>query len=197
VQLSEITGTRVQDNRFAGARVSASWKFISAPDMHADAGMTVNYWNYQHNLSNYTFGSGGYYSPQSYVSVSTPIEISGDRAGWTYTLRASPSYSVSQVDASAFYPNDPMLQAAAAHSALPDGYSTPYFSGYHSSGFGFSAYGAAEHQVTDGLVIGFMFNVDRTDYYHPTTVGIYLRHVFGPRTTHTVSPPRPTRPYNP
>ncbi len=197
LQLSELTGTRVRDNQFAGARASASWNFITTPDTHADAGVTINYWNYQYNLSNYTFGSGGYYSPQSYVSLSTPIELRGDRFGWTYKVRAALSYSISQVDSSAFYPDDAARQAAAAHSPLPDGYSSPYFSGYHSSGFGFSAYAAAEHQITDGLVVGIMFDANRTDYYHPTTLEIYVRHAFAPRTTRTVSPPRPVPPYNP
>ena len=197
LQLSELTGTRVRDNQFAGARASASWNFFTTPDTHADAGVTINYWNYQHNLSNYTFGSGGYYSPQSYVSLSTPIELRGDRSGWTYKVRAALSYSFSQVDSSAFYPDDAARQAAAAHLPLPDGYSSPYFSGYHSSGFGFSAYAAAEHQITDGLVVGISFGADRTDYYHPTTLEIYVRHAFAPRTTRTVSPPRPVPPYNP
>ncbi len=196
VQLSEMTGTRVLDNQFAGARLSTSWKFLSLPDTRADAGVTVNYWNYQHNLSNYTFGSGGYYSPQSYVSISTPIELDGSRAGWVYRLRAAASYSISQVDGSAFYPDDAALQAAAAR-APPAGYATPYFSGYHSGSFGFTAYAAAEHQLTRGFVIGFMIDIDRTDFYHPTTGEIYLRHAFGPRATRTVTPPRPTPTYDP
>jgi Tfp pilus assembly protein PilF len=197
LQVSEITGTRVLDNQFVGARVSTSWKFFSRPEVRAEAGVTINYWDYQHNLSNYTFGSGGYYSPQSYVSIATPVELDGDCAGWLYKLRAAPSFSDSQLRTIAFYPDDPALQAAAAQSALPAGYSSAYFSGYHSSGFGFSAYAAAERRVTPGSVVGFMLDIDRTDYYHPTTVEIYFRHAFTPWGTHAVSPPRPIRPYNP
>jgi hypothetical protein len=188
----------VLDNEFLGARASTSWKFWSRPDSHADAGVTINYWNFQHNLSNYTFGSGGYYSPQSYVSISTPVELDGDRAGWSYKLRFSPSYSVSQIREIAFYPDDPALQAAAERSAtLPGGYSSPDYSGYHSSGFGFSAYAAAERKVSHGLVVGFMLDIDRTDYYHPTLVELYFRHAFAPWASHALSPPRPVRPYNP
>jgi predicted Zn-dependent protease len=197
VQLSEITGTRVLDNRFAGERVSGSWKFLSRPALHADVGVTINCWTYQHNLSNYTFGSGGYYSPQSYVSVSAPVELVGEHAGWVYDLRAAVSYSVSQVSNVAFYPNDAALQALAARSTLPAGYSSAQFPGYHSTGFGFSAYGATERQVTPGWVLGFRFDLDRTDYYHPTTIGVYVRHAFAPSVTRTVSPPRPIRPMNP
>jgi cellulose synthase operon protein C len=197
VRWVEITGTHVPDNQLAAARVSGSWKFLSLPDMRADAGVTLMYWNYQHNLSNYTFGSGGYYSPQSYVSLATPIELTGNRAGWSYKLRAAVSYTVSQVSGSAFYPDDPTLQAEAAQAPLPPGYSSPYYPGYHSSGFGFSLYAATERQLSDALVVGFMLDLDRTDYYHPTSIGIYLRHAFRPWTTHSVSPPRPVAPYNP
>jgi predicted Zn-dependent protease len=198
LQASELTGTRVLDNQFLGARASTSWKFWSRADARADAGLTLTYWSFQHNLSNYTFGSGGYYSPQSYASLAMPIEIYGDHAGWSYKLRVSPSFTLSQVHESAFYPDDPALQAAAQRStSLPDGYSSPYFSGYHGSGFGFAAYAAAERNVTAGLVVGFMFDIDRTDYYNPSTVEIYFRHAFAPWATHRVSPPRPVRPYNP
>ncbi len=198
LQASEMTGTRVPDNQFLGARASISWKFWSPADSRADAGITLNYWNYQHNLSNYTFGSGGYYSPQSYVSLSTPIELDGKHAGWFYRLRASPSYTVSRIGGSAFYPGDPALQAAAERAAtLPDGYGSPNYSGYHSSGFGFAAYAAAERKVTRALVVGFMLDIDRTDYYHPTTIEIYVRHAFAPWVTHAVSPPSPARPYSP
>ncbi len=197
LQISEITGTRVLDNQFLGARASTIWKFWSSADSRADAGVTLNYWNYQHNLSNYTFGSGGYYSPQSYVSLSMPVELDGEHAGWFYRLRASPSFTVSQIRESPFYPDDPALQAEAERSAtLPDGYSSPVYSGYHSTGFGFAAYAAAERKVADRWVVGFLCDIDRTDYYHPTMVEVYFRHAFAPRSNHAVSPPRPVRPYN-
>jgi predicted Zn-dependent protease len=197
VRISEITGTHVLNNQFAGARFNSSWKLFATPGMRFDAGVTANYWNYQHDLSNYTFGSGGYYSPQSYVSLATPIELAGQGAGWVYKVRASLSYSVSQVRSGAFYPNDPALQAAASRAPLPSGYSSPYFTGYHSTGFGVSAYAAAERHVTGGLVAGVLLDIDRTDYYHPTTISLYLRHSFAPSITRTASPPRPVRPYNP
>jgi predicted Zn-dependent protease len=197
VRFEELTGTRVETNRLAAARLSASLKFYSTAEARADAGVTVNYWSYEHNLQNYTFGSGGYYSPHSYVSLATPIVVEGTCAGWTYKARAGVSYTLSQVSANAFYPDDAALQARGAGAPLPAGYSTPYFAGYHSDGFGFSAYAAAEHQVSRGLVAGVLLDIDRTDYYHPTSIGVYLRHAFGADSAHVVSPPRPIGPYNP
>jgi len=196
VRFQEITGTRIPDNQLAAARLSASCKLYSSGDVRADAGMTVNYWNYARNLSNYTFGSGGYYSPQSYLSLAIPLELTGLTAGWSYRLRAAVSYTLSDVSGSAFYPDDAALEAQAAHAALPAGYTSAYFAGYHSNGFGFTAYAAAERQLTNALVIGVLLDIDRTDYYHPTSVGLYLRHAFGAAPTRVASPPRPLKPYN-
>lgn len=197
VHLAEITGTHVLENQFAGLRLSGDRTLFTRQDLRAEAGVTVNYWNYRHDLSNYTFGSGGYYSPQSYVSVAAPLELSGREAGWIYKVRAGIAYSVAQVHSSPFYPNDPGLQAAAAHAPLPDGYSSPYFVGYRSSGISFSASAIAERQLNSELVVGAMLDIDRTDFYHPTTIAVYVRHAFAPHVTRSTPPPRPVQPYNP
>jgi cellulose synthase operon protein C len=197
VRFEEITGHDVPDNQLAAAHLGSSWKVFSRQELRADAGVTLDYWNYARNLSNYTFGSGGYYSPQSYVSVSTPLELAGNEAGWAYKLRGAVSYTISQVSSAAFYPDDAALEAQAAREPLPPGYSSPYFAGYHSNGLGFSLYAATERQLTRALVVGCILDIDRTDYYHPTSIGVYLRHGFGPSETRGASPPRPIGPYNP
>jgi len=197
LQFSELTGTRVADNRFLGAHASGSWKFYSNGNVAAAySGLVLNYWNYQHNLSNYTFGSGGYYSPRSYLSTALPVELTGVAAGWSYQLRASVAYSVSEIAQSNFYPNDPGLQSAAEHSPLPSGFDAPVFPSSHGGAFSMSAYAAVERQVLRRLVIGAMLDIDRTDFYHPTVISLYLRHTFGPFDTALASAPRPTRPYN-
>jgi hypothetical protein len=104
------------------------------------------------------------------------------------------SYSVSRVSDESFYPNDPALQAAAGQQPLPSGFSAPVYPGYHSSGFGFTAYAAGERQLSDVLVLGLLVDINRTDFYHPTSVGIYLRHAFGTRPTSTTF--RPLGSYN-
>jgi predicted Zn-dependent protease len=197
LRFSEITGSRVENNQFLGARAAGSWKFYSDGEViNAYTGLVLNYWDYQHNLSNYTFGSGGYYSPHSYLSTSLPLELSGIKSGWSYQIRASLAYSVSSLAQENFYPNDPALQAAAVRSPFPSGFDSPLFASSHGGSFSISAYAAIERQVTHGLVLGAMLDIDRTDFYHPTMLSFYLRHTFDPFATPLASPPRPTRPYN-
>jgi predicted Zn-dependent protease len=195
LRFAELAGTHVLGNQFFGAQAAAYWKIFSGKDVGADTGLTVKYWDYQHNLLNYTFGSGGYYSPQRYLSLAVPLELTGARAGWIYRLRVSVAQTISASKSIAFYPNDAALQSAAMRSPLPSGYDAPIFAGGRSSATSFSAYAAFEREVAHALVLGAMFDVDRTDFYHPTVISLYVRHAFAPWTPRP--PPRPTRPYNP
>ncbi|MET0660476.1 MAG: cellulose synthase subunit BcsC-related outer membrane protein, partial [Steroidobacteraceae bacterium] len=118
-RMSELTGDDVKSNRFAGGRLAADYKVVSWPDDRAYVGVALNYWNYAHDLSNYTLGSGGYYSPQSYWSVALPLEWQGHKNDWSYRLRASISHSASRTDRTPFYVDDAALQSAASTSVLP------------------------------------------------------------------------------
>jgi thioredoxin-like negative regulator of GroEL len=187
LRFTEVTGERVLDNQFFGARVGGDWKFYSEPHLRASLGLTINYWQFDHNLQNYTLGSGGYYSPQSYVSVALPLEVWGETHDWSYRLRASVSHTNSERDAIAAFPNDPVLQAAAG---------APTFGEDSSSGVSLSAYAAIERQLSSTWIAGAKLDIDRADFYEPTVFMLYVRHAFAPWTTRIAVPPRPLQPYN-
>jgi hypothetical protein len=195
VTSSELAGTRVPDNRFFGSRTAADWQFLARDHARAYLDVTINYWHYDRNLQNYTFGSGGYYSPQSYVSFAIPIELQGMSRGWNFQLRAALSHSSSRTDRAPFYPGDPALQSQAAASPLPPGFDEPYFPAARGSSLSMSVYGAIERQISRALVLGAKLDIDRADYYEPTTYMLYLRHAFGSSATRLALPPRPVRLY--
>jgi hypothetical protein len=195
LRASRLDGTNVLANSFFGARLAGDQRFLHRPAFDLYVGVTANYWNYTYSMLEYTFGSGGYYSPQSYVSVGLPLELEGSQGRFSYRARAAIAYSTSNTRDMAFYPNDPALQAAAASEPLPSGYSQPIFSGGHSSGIGFSFYGAVEYQLSQRLILGALLDIDRTDYYHPTGVMLYLRAALGANGVSLARPPRPVRPY--
>ena len=194
IRLTELAGTRVPSNGFSGVRGAADWQVIARQDMQAFTAVAFNYWRYQRNLQNYTFGSGGYYSPQSYLSIALPVELRGIWSGWSYRLRASLAYSTSSIQRVPFY-RDPILQSAALNSTLPAGFDEPFFAGGHGGGTSFSAYAAVERQIAPRLVMGAKLDIDRADYYQPTIFMLYLRHVFGAARTEVEVPPRPVKAY--
>ncbi|WP_198683628.1 cellulose synthase subunit BcsC-related outer membrane protein [Peristeroidobacter agariperforans] len=189
--VAELTGTRVPDNRFFKMRASADWKFLSGEETRAFIGTTINYWSYDRNLQNHTFGNGGYYSPQSYLSLTAPIEVQGISGRWSYRVRAAVSYTLSRVDEAAFYPDDPELQSRAAASPLPSGFDSPNFPNSRGSGLSLSGYAAVEWQISRAMVVGAKLDIDRADFYEPTTYMIYLRHIIGSPGPPLAEPPRP------
>ncbi len=176
---------------FSRSGVSADWKFLSGEQTRAFIGTTINCWSYDRNLQNYTFGNGGYYSPQSYLSLTAPIEVQGTSGPWSYRLRAALSYTLSRVDEAAFYPEDPELQRRAAASPLPSGFDSPNFPNSRGSGMSLSGYAAVERQISRTMVVGAKLDIDRADFYEPTTYMIYLRHIIGSVGPPLANPPRP------
>jgi len=196
VEAARLEGRNVLDNDYYGGRISGDWKLLDGERDRVYLGAAANYSAYSENQRFYTFGHGGYYSPQSYLTLSLPLEWQGRRDRWTFELRASMSYSVSDQDSAPFYPTDPALQAQAAGSPLPSGYSAPVYRGGSGSGSGYSLRGVAEYRVFDGLVLGGRAGIDRSDYYEPNFFNLYFRHLFGGRKTEPYWPPRPPKPYS-
>ena len=196
LEASQLRGRNVLDNDYFGGRVAGDWKWLDRPGLRAYAGAAATYWDYAENLRFYTFGHGGYYSPQSYLNLSLPLELQGRHSRWTWELRAAASVSVSEEKSMPFYPTDAALQAQAAGSPLPSGFSAPVYRGGSGSGFGYSLRGVAEYQLAHGLVIGARAGVDRSDFYEPNFFTLYFRHLFGGRETTPYWPPRPPRPYS-
>jgi hypothetical protein len=195
LRAAQLTGTQVPGNRYLSARAAGDWRWLARNHDQSWLGLALSYWNYQHNLQNYTFGSGGYYSPHSYVSVALPLELQGQRTQWSYQLRVAAAYSASQIQRAAFFPTDASRQAQAQSQAQLRGDDEPYFQASNSSGISFSASLRFEYRITQGLVLGGQAATDRSDYYHPVELSLYLRHVFGNKTE-LAAPPKPLRPYN-
>jgi len=122
------------------------------------------------------------------------VEWQGHRNGWSYQLRAAVAYSHSRTADTDYFPNNATLQQQAEIRAQTNAESA-VFTGGRSSGLSFAASARAEHSLTEYLVIGSQFSMDRSDYYHPVELSVYLRHVFGGSTT-VAEPPKPLRPYN-
>ena len=46
------------------------------------------YWSYDQDLSEYTLGQGGYYSPQQYYSIGVPLNYAFRTANWSVSLNS-------------------------------------------------------------------------------------------------------------
>jgi len=66
----QFEGQRVEDNRSIEGNMGAYIRIIERPDEELKIGGNVSFFGYEENLRHFTLGHGGYFSPQSYFSVS-------------------------------------------------------------------------------------------------------------------------------
>lgn len=180
-----LRGKNVLDNDRLFLRAVVDKDVYESGNTTLNVGVNANYTRFAKNQAYYTFGHGGYYSPQSSLSFGVPVELSGYEDMLSYRIRASISYSRTQEDAALYYPTDPVLQALAGGAT---------YAGGNGGGFGFGLLAAAEYRLSPELVLGGRFSMDRSAYYAPNSLLIYLRYLFKPETG-PVRKPEPLVPY--
>lgn len=189
-----LEGEHVQANSEQRLRLGADRNFAQQADTILSAGVAVNYWRYAENEGFYTFGQGGYYSPQSYLSLSLPLEWADRYRELSWRLRGAISQSVSDDKTTPFYPVDPALQQQAVSTAQANALPSPFFGGGKGGGTGFSLGGMIEYRVAPAWAVGAQFEFDRSEFYTPNTFGLYLRYSLTPRSG-SVPLPKPPQPY--
>jgi len=161
-----LSGNNVLNNDRTQLMSGVQWRIINEENRLLSLGLSGMYWHNSQNSGEYTFGHGGYYSPQSYRSLSLPIVFGERYPRFSYVLRASVSSSQSQTQTADYYPTNTALQIADPRT----------YSGGPGGGSGYSGMAACEYQASQKLFVGGLLNVERSDYYAPNRILFYLRY---------------------
>jgi tetratricopeptide (TPR) repeat protein len=189
-----LRGKNVLDNNRLALRTGIDKDVLRRENMWVNLGLTLTHWRYKENESFYTFGHGGYYSPQSYTSVNLPVEWAGRSGKLSYLVRGSTSYSWTNEKRMPYYPTDSALQSDAVTSG--NNIDLGFYPGGPGGGKGYSLRLATEYQVTPHLAIGGYHNMDRTAFYTPNLTFIYLRYLFKAHSEPVRFPPITAKPYS-
>jgi hypothetical protein len=187
IGVASLTGQNVADNSRIQWRLSADRDVYRGPRQVVNVGLTLSGLQYEKDLSGYTWGHGGYYSPGQNVTLSLPVDWTGREGLFTWRLKASVSMSESSGSATDFYPTSPVFQQQKGN---------PTYSGGGSSGTGWAASGTAEYQVTPRLAIGAQLEREVADYYAPLNLLVYARFLLDPVREPLVNRPRPVQAYS-
>lgn len=186
-----LQGRNVRSNTRLQVRAAIDRDVYSSRQLGTvNLGAALALWRYGHDLSEYTWGHGGYYSPRNYASLSVPLEWGGRRGPLSWQLRGALSLSRSSSAASDYYPGQPQLQAQALALGRE-----PTHAASASTGVGRSLRAALEYQLTPASTLGALLSLDRSAYYAPTQVMLYLRVLLGPVRASRPERPRPLQPY--
>lgn len=189
--LGLFTGKSVASNQRIQLRTTAGTDVWRSPFQRVYAGATLTATAHAHDLSEYSWGHGGYYSPKRSLSLAFPVEWTGREGAWAWRVQASVSLSQTASSTSPLYPRSVQIPPAWQAQASELGYRS---SGGFGTGWSFNA--TLERQVTPNLAIGGHLSMDRSDYYAPTNLMLYARYYFDPVRTPLVNYPRPVTPYS-
>ncbi|MDD3799836.1 MAG: cellulose synthase subunit BcsC-related outer membrane protein [Novosphingobium sp.] len=117
-------------------------------------GLNVNYQGYDKSQNTFTFGNGGYFSPQSFLSVGFPINYAMEDERFVGRASFTPGFQSYSEDQSLIYPTDPVAQAEL--DALKDQNSDvrSYYDGISKTGFALSAQGELYYKLSPLTRIG-------------------------------------------
>lgn len=147
-------GTNVAHNDGFEANVGGYLRAYASQHGTLTVGLNVNYQAYDKSQNYFTWGNGGYFSPQSFISVGFPVNyaMQDDR----FDLRASftPGFQSYSQDASPLYPIDPGLQAQLDADKLADSDVRSYYDETSKTGFALSALLSLYYKLTPTTRIG-------------------------------------------
>ena len=166
-----LTGRNVQFNRRIQLMAGEQWRVINEENRRLVLGVTGIIWNFSENAGEYTFGHGGYYSPNRFRLVSLPVTYAQRTPRFSYLLRAAVSAFHAESETADFFPTDSTLQSQALLLGA-----TPTYAGGVSNGTGYSLRAAGEYQLTSKLFVGGLLAVDRSQNYAPNQALFYLRY---------------------
>lgn len=193
-----LVGKNVEDNHKNTAMAGYYYRLVERADERMRTGLTVMYWSYDKDLSEYTLGQGGYYSPQQYFSIGVPLNYAFRTPNWSVSLESSVGWSYAQTKSNDLYPlsglNDKILHAVdQAGYELSEGLGQT--SGGNSNGIGIRLQGLVERRLTDNLVLGGGLLYQHSEGYAPSRAMLYLRYTFDTWQGNLPMPVQPLIPY--
>ena len=174
-----LSGKNVQDNQRLQLMAGLIGRLINKEDQLLTVGLTGMAWRYSENAGEYTFGHGGYYSPQDYKSLSLPVNYGQRYARLSYWVRAAVSRSQSRSNAADYFPTDATMQQQAQAQ----------YAGSAGGASGRSLALAAEYQLLPDLFIGTRIEIERSPDYAPNRFLLYVRYAADRHAARPVSFP--------
>ncbi|HEF5871123.1 TPA: BCSC C-terminal domain-containing protein [Burkholderia cenocepacia] len=187
-----LSGRNVERNAEVTLRTGFTVPVYERATTKVSTGLVGNAWHYAQNLRYYTYGQGGYYSPQRYLSLGVPIEWAGRHDALSWDLTVTGGISNSDEKDSLYYPTFSDQRAAQVAAGF-------VYAGSSTRGVSFSygVNGIAEYRVNPYLSIGAQLHIDRSHDYAPSSALVYLRYAFDARAQRSwLVTPTPVRLYS-
>lgn len=178
-----LTGDNVADNTRLTFGGGAYFNMVNQPDNKVITGVNVGGMFFDKNLYGFTYGNGGYFSPQRYFAVTVPLTYAKRSDKWSYLLGGQLGMQTFTQDDADYFPTDAARQAQAITAALtadPTNSSPAVTAGQSNTGINFGLNGQADYQFAPNLFVGGVAGLNNAGNFHEYNLGVYLRYSMYP-----------------
>lgn len=117
---AQFAGTNVRENARVEAGAGFSYPVIRGGGGELTLGLDLVYFGFERNLREFTFGQGGYFSPQQYFAANIPLDYRGRSGNLGWRIGGTLGYATYREDSSPLFPTDAGLQRALEARARTD-----------------------------------------------------------------------------
>lgn len=180
---ASLDGKNVEDNQRIELGSGIYWYLVNNEDARLTGGLGLSASSYENNQSFFTYGHGGYFSPQNFFSIGLPVSWAQRGPDWSYQIQGSVGLQHIEQDGAPYY-TDKNAQAtleslAAIYQANnPGSLVTTRYDSQSKTGIGYSLGASGEYRLGDGFFFGGALGVDNARDYRQFTGGLYLRYLF-------------------
>lgn len=168
LSFAALEGDNVESNSRVAADVGASWPIVERRLTKIGIGFDVLSMFYSRNLSNFTYGQGGYFSPQYYFRPAlTTSWVGKSRSHFFYRVNALVGYQVFYQDSSPYFPTDATMQAQSLNA---------YYPSQTIGNIGYGLRFTGVYAWTPHVFIGGFVHSDNSQNYSDLAAGVFVRY---------------------
>ncbi len=167
-----ITGYHVQENRRYDGSMGAYWRAFTMPE-YGQLNIGANFFamHYSNNLQAFTYGQGGYFSPQSYFLANVPITWTGHYlTKWHYTVLGSFGIQAFSENAEPLAPLDLGIETNTFLNAK--------LAALTSVGPNFDVRGQMAYAISEHWFVGGFAGANNSRNYTNVNAGFSIRYLF-------------------
>lgn len=147
-------GLNVRHNYGIQLNAGGYMRFYEGDASSFTGGINVNYQNFANNQNFFTYGHGGYFSPQSFLSVSFPVRYRYDNGRWDIHGNFAPGYQSYDQEQANVFPTSDAAQGLLNRLKLQDSDVRSSYDAISKTGFALSADGAIYYRLTSSTRVG-------------------------------------------
>jgi tetratricopeptide (TPR) repeat protein len=166
-----LTGYHVVDNRRIDGSMGAYFRVLAMPE-YGTLNIGANFFgmHYATNLRAFTYGMGGYFSPQAYFLANVPITWTGHyQTRWHYTVLGSFGVQAFEEDKEPLFPLD---------QATEIGFNNPSLPALTSVGPNYDLRGQVAYAINDHWFAGAFVSANNSRNYTTGSAGFSIRYLF-------------------